>query len=203
MENWPYSQPLSKLTAFHQAVIKDLYHGQHDHGAHCGHAYSSASRLALMHTLPFPATLPAQDAPPSNVAYLKPSIVAAGPEGAAGELHDIIHGSKLSALFQPIIHMHSGDIIGYEGLIRGPSDSPLHAPMNLFKVARAHDLTLEVEHLCRQVVLERFAELQLPGKLFLNVSPECLLLRNARNGETLEYIEHIGINPDRVIIELT
>ncbi|WP_116744294.1 GGDEF domain-containing protein [Janthinobacterium sp. 78] len=118
-------------------------------------------------------------------------------------LHEILAGRKLSALFQPIIHMHSGDIIGYEGLIRGPSDSPLHAPMNLFKVARAHDLTLEVEHLCRQVVLERFAELQLPGKLFLNVSPECLLLRNARHGETLEYIEHIGINPDRVIIELT
>jgi EAL domain-containing protein (putative c-di-GMP-specific phosphodiesterase class I) len=43
----------------------------------------------------------------------------------------------------------------------------------------------------------------LPGKLFLNVSPECLLLRDARHGETLEYIEHIGINPDRVIIELT
>ncbi|MBB5609388.1 MULTISPECIES: GGDEF domain-containing protein [unclassified Janthinobacterium] len=156
-----------------------------------------------MHTLPFSATLPAQDAPPSNVAYLKPAIVAAGPEGAAEELHDIIHGRKLSALFQPIIHMHSGDIIGYEGLIRGPSDSPLHAPMNLFKVARASGLTLEVEHLCRQVVLECFAELGLPGKLFLNVSPECLLLRNARHGETLEYIEQIGINPDRVIIELT
>ncbi|MFZ4875698.1 GGDEF domain-containing protein [Janthinobacterium sp. Mn2066] len=156
-----------------------------------------------MHTLPFPATLPAHDAPPSNVAYLKPSLVAAGPEGAAEELHDIINGRKLSALFQPIIHMHSGDIIGYEGLIRGPSDSPLHAPMNLFKVARASGLTLEVEHLCRQVVLECFAELGLPGKLFLNVSPECLLLRNARHGETLEYIEQIGINPDRVIIELT
>ncbi|MEG2032849.1 MAG: EAL domain-containing protein, partial [Janthinobacterium sp.] len=118
-------------------------------------------------------------------------------------LHEILASRKLSALFQPIIHMQSGDIIGYEGLIRGPSDSPLHAPMNLFKVARAHGLTLEVEHLCRQVVLERFAELKLPGKLFLNVSPECLLLRNARHGETLEYIEHIGINPDRVIIELT
>jgi EAL domain-containing protein (putative c-di-GMP-specific phosphodiesterase class I) len=74
-------------------------------------------------------------------------------------LHEILAGRKLSALFQPIIHMQSGEIIGYEGLIRGPSDSPLHAPMNLFKVARAHDLTVEVEHLCRQVVLERFAEL--------------------------------------------
>ena len=156
-----------------------------------------------MHTLALP---PATSAPAaaalSNVAYLKPPAAAMSIEGTDA-LHDILAGRKLSALFQPIIHMQSGEIIGYEGLIRGPSDSPLHAPMNLFKVARAHDLTLEVEHLCRQVVLERFAELQLPGKLFLNVSPECLLLRNARHGETLEYIEHIGINPDRVIIELT
>ena len=137
---------------------------------------------------------------PANVAYLKTSSMAAE---ATAELLDIVAGRKLSALFQPIIQMHSGDIIGYEGLIRGPSDSALHAPMNLFKVARAGGLTQEVEHLCRQVVLERFAELDLPGKLFLNVSPECLLLRNARHGGTLEYIEQIGINPDRVIIELT
>ncbi|NVD72525.1 GGDEF domain-containing protein [Duganella sp. BJB488] len=118
-------------------------------------------------------------------------------------LFDILVRRQLSALFQPIIHMQSGEIIAYEGLIRGPSDSPLHAPMNLFKVARANGLTVEVEHLCRRVVLERFAELGLPGKLFLNVSPECLLQRDARHGETLEYIHQIGINPDRVIIELT
>lgn len=155
-----------------------------------------------MHNLALPsATAAPPGVMPSNVAYLKPPSATMSIEGTDA-LHEILAGRKLSALFQPIIHMHSGDIIGYEGLIRGPSDSPLHAPMNLFKVARAHDLTLEVEHLCRQVVLERFAELQLPGKLFLNVSPECLL-RNARHGETLEYIEHIGINPDRVIIELT
>ncbi|MYM86072.1 EAL domain-containing protein [Rugamonas sp. FT82W] len=118
-------------------------------------------------------------------------------------LFEILTRRQLSALFQPIIHMQSGEIIAYEGLIRGPSDSPLHAPMNLFKVARANGLTVEVEHLCRRVVLERFAELGLPGKLFLNVSPECLLQRDARHGETLEYIHQIGINPDRVIIELT
>lgn len=118
-------------------------------------------------------------------------------------LSDILARRQLSALFQPIINMQTGDIIAYEGLIRGPSDSPLHAPMNLFKVARAGGLTTRVEDLCSQVILERFAELDLPGKLFLNVSPECLLQRDARHGDTLDYIQHIGINPERVIIELT
>jgi len=146
---------------------------------------------------------PALQQPASaTVTYLKPR---EEDEEAVLRAHllDIIGRKQLSALFQPIVNMQSGDIIAYEGLIRGPSDSPLHAPMLLFKAARANGLTVKLEHLCRRVVLERFAELGLPGKLFLNVSPECLLQRDARRGETLEYIHRIGINPDRVIIELT
>lgn len=118
-------------------------------------------------------------------------------------LNEILAQRQLSALFQPIINMQRGEIVGYEGLIRGPSDSPLHSPMNLFKVARAHGLGVEVEHMCRQVVIERFTELGLQGKLFLNVSPEMLLQPRARHGETLGYIQEVGLNPDRVIIELT
>lgn len=118
-------------------------------------------------------------------------------------LKEILEYRALNALFQPIIKLEDGEIIGYEGLIRGPSDSPLHSPLNLFKVARDHNLTVAVEHLCRQIVLQRFAELKLPGKLFLNVSPECLLQPDARYGETLDYIQDLGINPKKVIIELT
>lgn len=118
-------------------------------------------------------------------------------------LFQIIENKELTALFQPIVHMQTGDIIGYEGLIRGPSDSALHSPLNLFKMARANNLSMVVEHLCRRVVLERFAELKLPGKLFLNVSPECLLDPNNKHGETLDYIHQFGLSPDQVIIELT
>lgn len=119
------------------------------------------------------------------------------------QLNRIIQERLLSARFQPIIQMEDGKILGYEGLIRGPSDSPLHSPLNLFQAADEHGLRVTIEHLCRRIVLEQFKALQLPGKLFLNVSPECLLKRDARHGETLDYIHEIGINPERVIIELT
>jgi diguanylate cyclase (GGDEF)-like protein len=145
-------------------------------------------------------TVPSPILPP-NVSYLRPT-----PDEQLGQhLLDIIARRQLTALFQPIVDMKSGEIIAYEGLIRGPSDSPLHSPMNLFKAARANNLAREVEYLCRRVVLERFAELQLPGKLFLNVSPESLVLQpdGSRGGETLGYIHQIGINPANVIIELT
>lgn len=118
-------------------------------------------------------------------------------------LLEIIAQRRLTALFQPIALMGDGEVAGYEGLIRGPSDSSLHSPLNLFRAANENGLAVEVEHLSRQVVLESFARLNLPGKLFLNVSPECLLQRNAKHGETLGYIHNLGLSPDRVIIELT
>jgi len=76
-------------------------------------------------------------------------------------LIEIIEKRQLIAHFQPIISMPTGKIIGYEGLIRGPSDSPLHSPLSLFKAAGQCGLALELERLCRQVTLETFVRLQL------------------------------------------
>lgn len=118
-------------------------------------------------------------------------------------LREILCGKAPTAVFQPIIDMSAGEIVGYEGLIRGPSDSALHTPQNLFRAARQCELSLEVEQICREITLQRFVDLSLPGKLFLNVSPECLTQPNARNDETISFIKSIGLNPERVIIELT
>ncbi|MEK7845002.1 MAG: EAL domain-containing protein, partial [Pseudomonadota bacterium] len=119
------------------------------------------------------------------------------------QLTKIIEQRQLTPNFQPIISMSTGEIFAYEGLIRGPSNSPLHSPLSLFKAAGQFGLLLELERLCRQVTLEAFVQLKLIGKLFLNVSPECLLEPNFRNGETLDYMRSIGLEPHRVVIELT
>lgn len=140
---------------------------------------------------------------PSTPSTIVPKLPQDDGKKVLAQLHRIIHHRLLTARFQPIVQMHTGEILGYEGLIRGPSDSPLHSPVNLFRAASEHSLTVTVEHLCRRIVLEQFAALELPGKLFLNVSPESLLQRDVKHGETLDYIHDIGINPARVIIELT
>lgn len=124
-------------------------------------------------------------------------------DGMLAHLNDIIERSQLTALFQPIVDLGSGEIAGYEGLIRGPSDSPLHSPQSLFKSAAQHQLGTRLEYLCRRVVLEKFAELELEGRLFLNVSPESMIQGGVRHSETLRYMKEIGISPTRVIIELT
>lgn len=118
-------------------------------------------------------------------------------------LQEIIRRRKLSALFQPILDLQSGQFLGFEGLIRGPADSTLHAPFNLFAAADKQGLSLEVEMLARQTVLEAFAELKLPGQLFLNVSPETLTHPSFKNGQTLAFLRSIQLDPARVVIEIT
>lgn len=135
---------------------------------------------------------PADPEPEAAVAYT-----------LTDRLESILHNHQLNAIFQPIIHMGSAGVVGFEGLIRGPSDSPLHSPAMLFQAAHEAGMTLEIEYLSRSIVLEAFARLNLPGKLFLNVSPETLLIDGWRSGETLRCIAESGLQPQQVVIELT
>ncbi len=138
-----------------------------------------------------------------NLALTMPARNDTEDDDSGRRLHDIFIRRRLSALFQPVVTLAGADVYGYEGLIRGPADSPLHAPPALFEAARAHDLVVEIEHLCRQVVLEAYARHALPCKLFLNVSPQCLVRHNSRSGATLRYIDKLGLDARNVIIELT
>jgi len=115
----------------------------------------------------------------------------------------IISQRDLGAVFQPILNMAGDDFIGFEGLIRGPVDTALNSPANLFSAARQCGLSLEIEMLCRQIVLEAFAQLKLPGRLFLNISPSVLTHPSFKNGQTLGHMRRLGIRPDQVTIEIT
>ncbi len=135
-------------------------------------------------------------------------VLAAGNSDASRQklfplLRDIIRQRKLTALFQPIINIDDATIFGHEGLIRGPANCRLHAPLDLFEEARVHKVSVEVEHLSRQIVLESFARSTSPCKLFLNVSPECFMQPRAARGSTLAYIHQLGLDPHNVVIELT
>ena len=114
----------------------------------------------------------------------------------------LAHGD-ISTLFQPIVCRSEQRILGYEALSRGPSNSPLHSPLTLFAVARHAQRLSELELLCRRNACQRFQQLGLQGKLFLNVSPESLLESAHQPGRTLQLLQRFAISPDQVVIELT
>ncbi len=116
--------------------------------------------------------------------------------------HILAHGD-LHSLFQPIVSLSERRILGYEALTRGPSNSPLHSPVNLFGVARHAGRLSELELACRKSACRAFSELRLEGKLFLNVSPDSLLEPTHQPGRTLQLLQNYGIPPSQVVIELT
>ena len=118
-------------------------------------------------------------------------------------LHDILLRKDLTAWFQPIVDLKGGGIVGYEALIRGPSNSPLHSPANLFNVASRCGRLFELDLLCREVNIRSFAQQGLSGKLFLNVSPSSLLEPGFRSGFTRQFLNQYGLSPQQVVIELT
>ena len=118
------------------------------------------------------------------------------------EIHRIVDEGWLYPVFQPVVDFRTRSILGYEALIRGPQNSALHRPDALFAVARQAGLDIELEHLCREISVRAFARLQLPGSLFLNVSPKCLLDFRLLHGSTWEALRELGIAPNRVVIEL-
>lgn len=119
------------------------------------------------------------------------------------EIISILDGKLLTPHFQPIVSLTQKKIMGYEALIRGPSDSPLHSPFNLFTTAEQFNLSTRLEFLCREITIQRYADLDIKEKLFINASPLVLLQPEFKKGETLRLLDQYGVNPRSVIIELT
>jgi len=118
-------------------------------------------------------------------------------------LEEIITAERLTSLFQPIYATNSCEVYGYEALIRGPSDSPLHNPEALFDAAIAYGLLSELELACRSISIARFVELGLKGLLFINVNPMVFLQSDHPQGKTLSYLKEHNLKPDQVVIELS
>lgn len=118
-------------------------------------------------------------------------------------LEEILATSALTPIFQPIVSLKDHQIFGYEALIRGPSNSLLHSPVNLFDAASRHGRLAELDLLCRELAIARFGELALNSKLFINTIPAALLQPEYPHGLTLQFLNKAGIAAENVVIELT
>ena len=119
------------------------------------------------------------------------------------ELRGILDRKALSPHFQPIVDLKIGDLYGFEGLIRGPSDSVLHAPLNLLGTAREGGMLPELERSCIEAILGAWAKAPQHHRIFVNLSPSALLDAKGRATQGTHLAEQLGLLPGNVVIELT
>ena len=114
-----------------------------------------------------------------------------------------IQNEDIQTVFQPIISLVDGGLLGYEALSRGPANTPLQNPDKLFSYAMEHDQLWDLEYLCRTKALESAHALQSEGKLFLNVNPNIMNDPKFKHGFTKEYLSRYKIDADKIVFEIT
>lgn len=120
--------------------------------------------------------------------------------GLIAHLRTLIADEALDFVFQPIFDLHRRDVLGYETLMRGPADSPLHTPEQLLRVARDAGLGLVLERLACRRALATFVAAHLPGRLFINLSA-AMIVDPATAAELQEMVKDAGLPPERLVIE--
>ena len=105
---------------------------------------------------------------PSTVSLGDVSLSAQFLEGTQ-EMPALLQGRQVTAVFQPIVSLPSGECVGYEAFGRGRHPSLPEAPRELFRIAAAVGAEADLSRLFREKALE-LAEARggLPA-LFLNV----------------------------------
>ncbi len=119
------------------------------------------------------------------------------------ELISIIASNNLKSVFQPIVSLQTGDVIGYEALTRGPLDSKYINPEMLFEEAKTHDLLWDLEILCRSNAIKTFSSHNSDKLLFVNVDPAVLKDEHFIKGFTKDILTEHNISPLSLIFEIT
>jgi EAL domain-containing protein (putative c-di-GMP-specific phosphodiesterase class I)/CheY-like chemotaxis protein len=121
-----------------------------------------------------------------------------------GELDKVLAEQGISCVYQPIVGLDGYDVLGYEVLARGPEQSELHHPDDLFEVARHEDRVAELDRICRLTATRDSAGL--PGRYlrFINTEPLSLFF-HSRSAEFIE--EFVDASPPQLrgqtVVELT
>jgi diguanylate cyclase (GGDEF)-like protein len=148
-----------------------------------------------------------------GTAYLhyEPSMAAHGTEHAhlGAELREAISGGQLFLLYQPIVSLDDGRIMGSEALVRWahPSRGTL-APDTFIPVAERTGLIVPLGRWVMRTAFAQFAAWiaehgeQAPGALNVNVSARDLREPGFADGVAALLTEH-GVAADRVVLEIT
>lgn len=118
------------------------------------------------------------------------------------QLLEIIYNRQIWTAFQPIVEIESRQVVGWEGLSRGPRGSDLELPLVLFGRAGRHGLTEELERSCRRQGFVDWEVFGAPGRLFLNTVPATIRDTSFIGRGVLDYLGP-RVSPRLVTLEIT
>ena len=110
---------------------------------------------------------------------------------------------NLIPVFQPIFDLRSGEVLGFEGLVRPTDESEFRDATALFTAAEVADRTVELDMLAIDLIAAGVGAVLGDRYLSVNVSPRTLETDQFRTADLVETLRRHGLAPDNVVLELT
>jgi diguanylate cyclase (GGDEF)-like protein len=122
-----------------------------------------------------------------------------------GPLEKVLQQGSLYPVFQPIVNLRDASIHAHEALIRGPRGTYLHTPDALLRAASLECLGFEFEYACVEAALRRWGQMEVPGRLFVNMSAAVLvqLVHSSGPGDLVKLIGDMGVLSRMLVLEIT
>lgn len=119
------------------------------------------------------------------------------------EFSRILDEELIYTLFQPIVNLDNGKILGYEALCRGPKQSPLHTPDILFQTAESTNKVIVLDDLARKKAIELFMPFFKNYMLFINLRPSQIASYDFSKTEAFRQIKNNNISFNNIVLEIT
>ncbi|MCI0658100.1 MAG: EAL domain-containing protein [Acidobacteria bacterium] len=119
------------------------------------------------------------------------------------ELRQIIRAGLVETYFQPIVHVNSGAVFGYEALTRGPRGTLFETPKVLFGISDRLRISPILDGVCRRRALRSARGLTAGQKLFVNSLPATLSDPRFAEGEAEAMRWDGAIAASDVVLEIT
>lgn len=126
-------------------------------------------------------------------------------QSASDHLKHILESNWLTAVFQPIANLGKNNVIGCEGLIRGPAGTEFQSAAALFATATSPWLRERLEIAAIERILYQVKEMQVPGFIFLNISGNVLINIATKWGlpRFIGWLEQQEVPLSKLIFEIT
>jgi diguanylate cyclase (GGDEF)-like protein len=115
----------------------------------------------------------------------------------------VIARGQLQAVYQPIVSLADGRVLGVEGLIRPVDPAPFGNPSALFAAAEATGRLTALDLACIETIVAGARRLPADQFLSLNLSPPTLEASEFSSGALLAILGRYEFPPERLVIEIT
>lgn len=126
-------------------------------------------------------------------------------DDGSSELLDILQNRRIESWFQPVIEARTGDVWGYECLMRGrKADGSLVSAPQMLEWANQENLKFMLDRVCRETHLENAGNLNLGAdcRFLINFLPTAIYQPEYCLQTSLAAMRRSGLEPRQVIFEV-